>query len=301
MQTQNAPSPERAEGNTQPAETSVSTVRPPRNQRPEKQSNASTQKPVPESDAPRDETDAPRKLDLAAMFKDTDDSDSDESDDPSKPVDSLNRLSKRLKMKIEDVYKIQVPMEHGESVAIGTLKDRVASMDDLETRETQFEQRRIEVEGETLRAQTFMREVLSMIPRQNLSKELVQKIEARHRANMQRERELTLGAIPSWADESKETADRKLINDHLAKWGFDPSFLNTVTDHRALKYIRDMALRDARITKALAEVEPVSGAKNNPSAKGKVPARPSNKPAANRARHEPAHSGLRTMFYGNSE
>jgi hypothetical protein len=168
-------------------------------------------------------------------------------------------------------------------------------MEDLDTRETQFEQRRIESEGELLKAQTFMRGVLSEIPRQHLSKELVAKVENQHRVTMQRERELTLQHIPEWRTDKNEQDDRIKINAMLSNYGFGPEFLETVTDHRAIKFIRDMAIRDARIREALAKVQPDTKGNKRVSPKAPAPNRPKNESR----RKGPAPDGLRAMFSSN--
>lgn len=214
-------------------------------------------------------TDEPRRVSLAELFADNDDGETEIDnegnpvvDDPTKPPESLDVLSKRLGFKPEQIYDVKIPLPNGaEPLTIGQLKDRVGELVDLETRETQFESHRMQVEGELLRSQTEVREILAMIPKEHINPAVVDKIRKRHEANMAFERRMTLEHIPEWRDEKRAGEDLQGMVDFTKRWGFDETFLATVHDHRAVKFIRDMYLRDKRIQAALAKV-------TNPDSKG---------------------------------
>jgi hypothetical protein len=220
---------------------------------------------------------------LVELFSDDGDG-SDDSDgaieDPSKPPDSLEALSKRLGFKPEQIYDVKIPLKDGaEPLTIGQLKDRVGELVDLETRELQFDQRRIRSEGEMLRAQAEVREMLAMVPKEHIRPEVVDKIRKRHEANMQRERQATLEHIPAWHDEKTRGEDIQGMIDLLGNYGFDETFITTVSDHRAIKFIRDMYLRDKRIKQALAKVTTPDSKGQRGSAKTRKPAvRPNMQP-----------------------
>lgn len=247
------------------------------------------QQPHPANNNQQPAGEEPRKLSLADLFKSKDDgegyeisSDDSESDDPSKPPETLEALSKRLQLKPEQIYGIQVAMPNGaEPLTIGQLKDRIGELVDFETREAQFDQRRVKAEGELLRAQTEMREILALIPKGQLNPELVNKMRQRHEATTNRERELTMEHIPDWQNEKTRTEDLKGMVEMLSDYGFEPSFISTVVDHRALKFIRDSYLRDKRIKAALAKVTtPAGKAGQRPSGKsGKAPSKPGAAPS----------------------
>lgn len=208
-------------------------------------------------------TEEPRRVSLAELFKNNEDGSEQELDndgnavvdDPTQPPDTLDVLSKRLGFKPEQIYNVKIPLADGaEPLTIGQLKDRVGELVDLETRETQFESRRMQVEGELLRSQTEVRELLAMIPKEHINPAVVDKIRKRHEANMAFERRMTLEHIPEWRDEKRAGEDLQGMVDFTKRWGFDETFLATVHDHRAIKFIRDMYLRDKRIQAALAKV-----------------------------------------------
>lgn len=228
------------------------------------------------------EAPAPKPKSLAELFGDAEGNPLSENDgqevddDPSKPAASVDAVAKRLKMSAEDVYAIKVPMPNGaEAISLGDLKDRVGEVVDLEARELAFDVRRQKSEGELMRAHNEMRELLAAVPKEHLNPQLLEKARRRHEATMNTERERTLEFIPSWNDEKKMDVDKRGMMEFLGEYGFDDSFLDTITDHRALKFVRDMWMRDAKIKKALAEVKIPLRKGQRPSGKpGKAPARP---------------------------
>lgn len=227
------------------------------------------------------QADEPRRVSLAELFADNEEGEEEQldsdgnviADDPTKPPDTLDMLSKRLGFKPEQIYNVKIPLADGaEPLTIGQLKDRVGELVDLETRETQFEQRRMQSEGELLRSQTELRDIIGMIPKEHISPEIVNKIRKRHDENMAFQRKMTLDHIPEWRDEKRAGEDLQGMIDFTKRWGFDESFMATVHDHRALKFIRDMYLRDKRIQAALAKVTTPDSKGQRGSAKTKKPA-----------------------------
>lgn len=254
--------------------------------------------PTPQSRPPRasrqkeanaSENGEPRRLDLASLFApkgegEGPNNESDEdNDDPTKPPDSLEALSKRLRFKPEQLYDIKIQMPNGaEPVTLGYLKDKVGEVVDLDTREQLFDQKRIKAEGEVLRAQAEVRDILAMLPKEVAQQlpQLVDKVRKRHEATRMQEQARTLDIIPDWANESKRTEDIKGMTSFLGEWGFDETFITTIVDHRAMKFVRDMYLRDQKIKKALAGVTIPKKKGFSPSAKpSKAAAKPNTAPS----------------------
>lgn len=240
----------------------------------------------------------PQSRTLAEIFADDG---SDESppgtataDDPTMPPDTLDALVERLGLTHEQVYAIKIGMPEGaEPMTLGAIKDRVSNAVDLEQRELAFDQRRVKAEGELLRGQTELRELLSLLPKGSVSPEIVNKMRERHNVTMKRERELTLEHIPDWQDEERMTKDVDGIAEWLhEEYGFDRSFVTTIVDHRALKFVRDMFLRDQKIKTALAGVETPSTRTQRPSSRqqptrngnGQAPTNPARSQSASNRR-----------------
>jgi hypothetical protein len=225
--------------------------------------------------------DEPRRVSLAELFKNNEEDGETEIDndgnpvvdDPSEPPETLDVLSKRLGFKPEQIYNVKIPLADGaEPLTLGQMKDRVGELVDLETRETQFESRRMQVEGELLRSQTEIRELVAMIPKEHINPAIVDKIRKRHETNMAFQRKMTLEHIPEWRDEKRAGEDLQGMVDFTKRWGFDETFMASVHDHRAIKFIRDMYLRDKRIQAALAKVTTPDSKGQRSSAKAKKPA-----------------------------
>lgn len=243
--------------------------------------SSKTSAPQSKADAAVVLEEKPKPKSLAELFGDeegnplSENDSGDDIDDPSKPAASIEAAAKRMKMSAEDMYAIKVPMPNGaEAVTIGDLKDRVGELVDLETREMAFDQKRQRSEGELLRAQQEMRELLASVPKEHLSPALLDKARRRHEATLNAERERTIEFIPSWNDERKMETDKTGMREFLGEYGFDDTFLESVVDHRALKFIRDMWLRDAKIKKALADVKIPLKKGQRASGKAKTPANP---------------------------
>jgi len=258
------------------------------------------QKQAPEVNVGSDSKE-PKRLSLAELFAEDGDNSDGESDsgndDPSKPIDTIDGLIKRHKMTPEQVYKIKVPMAQGaEPLTLGELKDRVGELVELETRELQFDERRVKAEGELLRAQTEMRDLMALIPKDQIKPEMVEKIRKRHEATQAAERRATLEHIPEWQDEGRRVKDLEGMVELVEDYGFGPEFLSTVVDHRAMKMIRDYMLMRTRIRNALAKVKDGKPAKGQrPSGKSaKGAAKPNNAPRSNKPVDK-----LRSMFQDN--
>lgn len=240
--------------------------------------SAPTQKPQPQQQTNSPPNNEPEKpLSLAELFAgESEDEGSEESDDdPSKPLDSIERLIKRNGLTPEQAYAIKIPMPNGqEAVTIGELKDRFAEFADLEQRELQFDTRRVKQEGEILRAQNEVRSLLTLLPKEAVTPAIINKLRQQHDAVQTRERAATLEVIPEWSDNTRMLDDKKGMNALLADYGFDETFLESIVDHRAIKFVRDMYLRDKRIKAALAKVETQKPKGHAPSSKGKPAKRP---------------------------
>lgn len=243
--------------------------------------------------APSKEDNEPRKpRSLAEIFADPSDESSTEinlddntPDDPNAPVDSIDRLIKRYKLTPEQVYAIKVPMPNGaEALTIGTLKDRIGEVTDLEIREVQFDERRIKQEGELLRSQSELKGILELLPKDALSNAVLKKVRERQDLTVRREKQLTLQHIPEWRNEEKRTAEIEGIVEVLGDYGFDESFLTSVVDHRAMKLLRDYFLIRSRIKKSLADVRDPKKLGIKPSGKAKAAI----KPNASAPRHKAA-------------
>lgn len=188
---------------------------------------------------------------------------------------NLAELAETLKLKPEDLYDLDVPMSNGKPVKLGALKDAAARQEEFSVRELQFEESRVKRESELLRSLSELREVVSMLPPAAVKPEVIDAVRRKHEATVKAERARTLEVIPEWNDEAKRTADIAGMIEHLQAYGFAPNTLESIVDHRQVRYVRENYLREKRLKAALAQVSAVKSSTPAPSrTSGTVPKKP---------------------------
>jgi hypothetical protein len=179
----------------------------------------------------------------------------------------FNDLAGALDMELDALYKLEISQaEDGTPVTIENLKDHYSKQSDVELREIEFEERRTRQESELMQAQEELRELMAALPEKAISPQVLQKVRDKHEAQVQLERKRTMQVIPEWQDEQTRTADIEGMAEHLKQYGYPVNYLERVSDHRQVKYIRDNWQREQRIRKAL---EKVRAGKPNPVSKQK--------------------------------
>lgn len=167
----------------------------------------------------------------------------------------FNDLAGKLGVELDDLYKLEISQaDDGTPVTIENLKDYYAEQADFTTREIEFEEKRIQQEGDLLQAQEELRELMSALPENAIKPEVLQKIRAKSEAQAKLERQRTLEVIPEWNDAKTRTSDVEGMAEHLKRYGYPVDHLERVADHRQIKYIRDNWQREQRIQKAIAAV-----------------------------------------------
>ena len=166
-------------------------------------------------------------------------------------------LAERLGIESRDLYAVEVPMSDGQGVSLGKLKDAWAEREEFTRRELEFAETKAKQEADWTRSQQELREILSALPKNAITPQVLELVRNKVAAEQQIERGATLRAIPEWADEGRRDADIKGMVEMLEGYGFSPQFLQTVQSHKMLKFIRDAWQRKERVERALAQVQPV--------------------------------------------
>ena len=117
-----------------------------------------------------------------------------------------------------------------------------------------FEEQRTQAVNQLVREKAELQELLNELPATALKPETLTKLRERLEAEKQVERERALELIPDWKDEDKRAQDIKEMAAHLVEYGFTPTELASVKDHRWFRYIRESMKREQRIKAALAQV-----------------------------------------------
>lgn len=211
----------------------------------------------------------------------------DQGDEPQgdkRPkLKSLDQLAKVLKVDAADLYDIEVPLRAGsekKAMKLGELKDYFDSQDDHRLERLAWDEERGRQEAAMARDRAELSDILKLVPPDKLDSKILEGIRRRQDNLVATERRRTMERIPSWRDEESRTRDLEAIAEHLRDYGFPPSVLTTITDHRMLAYMRDNVLRMRRINEALERVKPHRGAtiprsRSSASAPAQQPVRPS--------------------------
>jgi hypothetical protein len=203
----------------------------------------------------------------------------------------FNDLADSLGLELDDLYKLKVSTNDGQTVSIEELKSLQGTQDALTIRELEFEESRTAKEGDLRQAQSELAEVVAALPDGTLQPAVLEKLRAKNAARVQVEQSRTVDAIPTWNNDDIRMKDLTGMITHLERFGFPKDYLSSVVDHRQIVFIRESYLREQRIQNALAKVRV---GKPNPTSKTKnvssAPGRTARKPNPN------ARNGLESFF-----
>lgn len=195
-----------------------------------------------------------------------------------KPPTTLAEAAERLGLDVTALYKLTVPDPHseGESFTLGELKDAHAQRGEFTVKQMAWEESRAEQQAELLRAQQEIEELLTHVPKRLLESDALKAARTRLDARGERERRLTLQAIPEWRSEETRKADLAAMIEHLSGYGFPKEYLGSVSDHRTFRYIRENMQREQRVKAALEQVQKLQGKQHKPGKPnaGKPPQKP---------------------------
>jgi hypothetical protein len=193
----------------------------------------------------------------AAADGDGDDGEHGESRANAKP-ETLEALAKAVGVQVSDLYSIKVPASGGrEAMTIGQIKDRFSEFDALEADRLTFSEQKVQQEQELQRLRDEFREILAVIPKEQLKPELLQRAAERLAARDKARRDQIVVALPEWKDDATRKADMAEITKMLAGYGLNQFEVQAINDPRLLKFARDAQRREALVRKALESVKKV--------------------------------------------
>lgn len=203
--------------------------------------NESEAQPEPEVEEPE------------AEMPDGDETEEPESSEEEEPQDvKLTDIAKKLGVDPEDLYSAKVAIDGREPMSIGELKDAVqGTYEALESEREQFRNSKMQQERE-------LSQVLSMLP--EVPPELVQYVQTRQAEHIEKEYNALINVLPEWKDTAVYQADRTAMIEHLKAYGFGPGELDSISDHRLMKYVRDNMARERR-AKAVMTPQPKAPSK----------------------------------------
>lgn len=179
----------------------------------------------------------------------------------------FNDLAASLDMELDELYGLEIATAaDGSPLTVQTLKDHHAKRSDFSVAQLRWEEERTSQQNELVRGNAELRELLASIPRDKLDPKILEAVRAKVTQSADRERARTLKVIPEWRNSTVMETELREMGDWLRNYGYEPGYLTTVYDHRALRMMRDAYQREKRIKAALEEVEreevkPLGGSK----------------------------------------
>lgn len=170
-----------------------------------------------------------------------------------KPPLDLKTLAEWLKVDPSELYGLKFKTASGAELTVSEIKDRVQSLSEIENQRDETRKLRAELEADRIRYEREQAALLAAIPKEHVSRELLDTWQKQQTEHLSREREAMLRTIPEWVDSAVVTADRARMVELISEYGFTGSDLENVTDHRLLRLVRDFAKASA---KAKAEAKP---------------------------------------------
>lgn len=174
-----------------------------------------------------------------------------------KPTD-LKSLAEQLGVEVKDLYDLQIPsrQEGKEPWSLGKLKDLAAEHDEFTLRTLRFDEESRTKEAELTRSQGELHELWAALPPAALKPEVLEKAREKYETRLKTERNRTLEVIPEWRDDAVMKREREALAEHLEGYGFPKGYLESIYDHRTLKYIRANWQRETRLKAALERIKP---------------------------------------------
>ena len=173
-----------------------------------------------------------------------------------KVVESLQTLAEQAGISLEEIYKIEIPLQDGRgTMALGKLKDNVTEAARVDEMHEALDVSRTDFENEMIRARQELSQVLALLP--ELPPELLTKAKADHIAHQDKERTALLQVKPEWADPAKFASAQDEILEAVKDYGFGRADLNLILDHRLTKLLHDFAGLKQRVAKANARLKEV--------------------------------------------
>lgn len=196
------------------------------------------------------EAEAPSELEKT----NTDAAESHESASKTKP-ETLDDLAKALNVEVSDLYSIAVPRGSGqESLTLGAMKDRFDEWSNLDSERVSWNEERTRRDNELYLARQELEELLTAIPKEHVSKDVLNKAATKVQQRIHSERARTLDAIPEWKDEARRSTELTGIASMLEQYGLPANYLGTVYDHRIMRFLRDAHRREVQVQAALSKI-----------------------------------------------
>jgi hypothetical protein len=229
------------------------------------QGDADTPVPEPQSEGPQDgENTEPVAADTGQQTE----GEGDNEPAPAEKLD-LKGLANRLEIDVKELYGLEIPMPgEGESITLGELKDQAHEFSTVKQRQEKLEDERISHQNDVLRSRQELSALVNLLP--EIPQELQQQAGAMQQQHLQQEQARLLEVLPEWRDANTFAADREIISNTVAEYGFNDADMSAVTDHRLIKLLHDYGKLRQRMAQAQETAQRVDKSPKKPAKAVKV-------------------------------
>lgn len=180
-----------------------------------------------------------------------------ESSDPqTEPTEhnehvSLKDLADTLDVDAKDLYDVQIPIGADKVATLGDLKDSFKKFEVMQKGQADFEDNKTRSENEMMIARRQIESLVQLGAKSGaLTPELVDMVDKQHLETVNRERNALYNVIPEWKDNTTRQTDLDAIVNVMSSYGFSRNDVESVLDHRLLKFVHDMTKRTNMISDA---------------------------------------------------
>jgi hypothetical protein len=188
-----------------------------------------------------------------------------ESDDPV----TLDDVADAIGLSRRELNQVSVEVD-GKAMTLGELKAKLPQLAKLEADRVAFTSERDRWGLERVDAQRRLESLIDALPREAMSREMVDRLERDYVARRDRESSLLIAAKPEWGEETYRAKARDRLAALVKPYGIERHELASVLDHRQVLILTAFADLKDRLDQADAFAK---GARDiRPGAGGKVPA-----------------------------
>lgn len=193
--------------------------------------------PAPDSD-PDENLDESESLDQETDPLAVEDVPEAASDAEQAPT-TVKELAEKLGVRPAELYNmLKIDTGDGESMTLSEMKDRAKDLKQSDKLLADSAEKQLSAENEILRRNRELQLVAQKIGRNPTEAERAEAT-ATFNQYAKEQKAMTLDVIGDWADPAVQRVELKLIGETLTEYGFRPSEIEAILDHRQVKLLRD--------------------------------------------------------------
>lgn len=173
------------------------------------------------------------------------------------PAFDLPSVAERLGVEPSELYeKLTLKTADGQEHSLGSIKDRLQKLSEVEKVELELTRQRGEFEADRIRAERELGRLLQAIPKDRVDPQLVEIVKAQEAERAERGREELYRVMPEWAIPEKRGALKDAVLESARAYRISPAEMEQVSDYRLLWMLSDLHRMKAAARAAEKQPEP---------------------------------------------